>query len=980
MAETILTGLNAAQREAVTSPADIVQVLAPPGSGKTKTLTARVAYLLASRQLKPWNIIVCTFTVKAAKEMKDRITKFVGEECARQLKLGTFHSVALRYLKQYGGYIGLNKDFGIADTSDSKAITGRIIKTNGFTMDAKSARSRISSQKAKGISSVAYAKKNKNVELQEFAQIYQQYEDALQASSLLDYDDILLRCCDLLRTQRDCVSNVEALLIDEFQDTNTTQYDLMWLLAQRHNVITIVGDPDQSIYSFRSAEIQNLGRMKEHRPETLTINLEHNYRSSGAILTAAQHLIEQDTSRPPKKLQATHTPGLRPVLRKLPSAIAEAEWLVSEVQRMRALTGDLLQPDDFAILLRSANLSRVIETALGRAGIPYRMVGGTRFYDRWEVKLLVDYLRVVENPSNSEAVERIINAPARGIGDATVKALKEEAQTKGVSLWQFVRAVAQGQRKPKKELKGAARAGLDKFAGIILDGQRKLQSMGDQGASLVDLLQLLIKKLGLQEYIKKKYPDECEARWLNVEELLAQATDASDPARMQAMVEENDLPIIDGVEQRALSASDDALSLFLANIVLSTSGEEKAEKEGERITQLTVSTIHAAKGLEWPVVFIPACYDGSIPHSRAEDHDEERRLLYVGMTRAQVLLYLSSSQRNSQREEACLSTFLSQPGVGRHFEEHGPNIAASDVEALATVLSRDCPPAAKIRAAKAKLERDEDNYWPLNGEEPCGYSKERYTDDLGPIEAGKFRPASGLVSANVTMQLSDSFSTASATMKPGFVSAKAQYQDVLEQQRLQRIEKRAAESKKSVESPKGRKRQIESKGTIASFFAKRSKSAEENIAAAVDEVIVTDVSIEQRAGAAGNRPPLGEVDDGNNVAARPLQPNYLSQGRKLPATASLRRPPAMRRNEHAEPARAYVFLSSSPQKPEPKESTVENPRAERSMPDETVNLRPSLPKPATTLHNTTMSSAVPHRRTLGMRRSLHGWSARAGRH
>ena len=442
--DNILEGLNAAQSAAVTSSASVLQVLAPPGSGKTKTLTARVAYLIAQQHLKPWNIIVCTFTVKAASEMKDRVKSLVGDDLAKQIKLGTFHSVSLRYLKQYGQHIGLEKDFGIADTADSKAIVKRIVKQNDFTIDPQQARSRISANKAKGIESEQFLRTAKNVEQQEFSQVYQQYEAALKASNLLDYDDILIRCCLLLQAHPHCVSNVQALLIDEFQDTNSIQYDLMGLFAQHHNAITIVGDPDQSIYGFRSAEIKNLGRMKRQWPDTITINLEENYRSSGAILRAAQHLIEQDQNRPPKRLQATHTPGLRPVLRKLPSAVAEADWLVSEVQRMQALSGNLLRPNDFAVLLRSASLSRVIESALGKAGVPYRMEGGTRFYDRVEVKLLVDYLRVIAQPDNSEAVVRILNTPARRIGDATISGLRQEAQAKGKSLWTLVLDVVQG--------------------------------------------------------------------------------------------------------------------------------------------------------------------------------------------------------------------------------------------------------------------------------------------------------------------------------------------------------------------------------------------------------------------------------------------------------------------------------------------------------------------------------------------------------
>ncbi|KAF2771021.1 UvrD-helicase-domain-containing protein, partial [Teratosphaeria nubilosa] len=717
----ILAGLNRNQRDAVTAPDKVLQVLAPPGSGKTKTLTARVAYLISEQHLKPWNIIVCTFTNKAADEMKDRIRGFIGDEVAKQLKLGTFHSIALRYLRSYGQHIGLEKDFGIADSNDIKAIVNRIIKQKDLTIDGGVARGRISSLKAQGIGSEHHrrtASKQKEHE-QEFALVYSEYEATLQASKLLDFDDILLRCCDLLRAQPGCVSNVEALLIDEFQDTNHIQYELMGLFSGQRNHITIVGDPDQSIYGWRSAEIKNLTKMKKQWSDTRTINLEENYRSSGAILYAAQHIIEQDQSRPPKKLQATHSPGLRPVLRKVPSPAAEARWLVSEVKRIRALTGGLLEYSDFAVLLRSAYLSRPIETALGEEGVPYRMIGGTKFYDRAEVKLVLDYLRVLQQPDNSEAVSRIINAPARRIGDKTVESLQAEARTKSVSLWAHVSSIAQGECKSATKLNEPSRKGLEAFANIILSVRKRMVNADGRRLALPDLVNLLFKKLSFQEYLKKKYSEDHEARWANVEELLAQASEAPAPEALQSMIEEDELPAIDGLDQREQSPGEDALSVFLANIALTSSAEDKAEQSKEKIQQITLSTIHGAKGLEWPVVFIPGCYEGSIPSTRSENTDEERRLLYVAMTRAQAVLYLSCPLKNSRREEAILSNFLAKSGVSIYFEEHGPSLSVQTVSGLAVTLRRDSPALTIIEQAKSALEHDEDNYWPVNGEEPA---------------------------------------------------------------------------------------------------------------------------------------------------------------------------------------------------------------------------------------------------------------------
>ena len=373
----LLANLNQSQHAAVSSFADTLAILAGPGSGKTHTLTSRTAWLLA-QGLQPWNIIVATFTVKAAREMKERIGKLLGNGLESKLVLGTFHSISRRYLARYGHLIDIAKDFGIADSSDSLAIIKRIIKRNAYTIDPKVARSRISGLKSKGGDAKTPSSQNsvkKSVETQEFAGCYDQYEEALKRSNLLDYDDLLLRCVDLLRQHPSCVSNVEAVLIDEFQDTNLVQFDLMRLLASQRKRITIVGDPDQSIYGFRAAEVKNYKRMLHQYPDTVTIALEENYRSSGAILLTALSVIKQDNSRVDKSLQPTHTVGTRPVLRKLMNAHREAEWIVTEIQRCKGMTGDLLDLNDFAILLRSSALSRLIESALGKAGIAYRMVG-----------------------------------------------------------------------------------------------------------------------------------------------------------------------------------------------------------------------------------------------------------------------------------------------------------------------------------------------------------------------------------------------------------------------------------------------------------------------------------------------------------------------------------------------------------------------------------------------------------------------------
>lgn len=801
--DALLGGLNDAQRSAVSSPATVLQVLAPPGSGKTKTLTARVAYLTSCRGFKPWNIIVCTFTIKAAREMKERIRGLVGHGVEAKLILGTFHSVARRFLCFYGHHIGIEKNFGIADTSDTNAIIKRIIKRRGYSTEPSVARSRISGLKARSIGCHEYAATQKHAEQQEFAAIYSEYEETLKASNLLDYDDLLLRCADLLRKRPECVSNIQAVLIDEFQDTNHVQYDLMRLMAQYQKTITIVGDPDQSIYGFRSAEIKNLKTMQKDYPETVVSILQENYRSGGAILQSAQQVIEQDESRPAKALFATHCIGEVPVLRRLPSAGIEASWIVTEIQRSQALTGKLLNYSDYAILLRSAALSRHIETALGKAGIPYRMVGGLRFFDRIEVKLLLDYLRVINRPDHNDALARIINTPTRRIGEATVQKLLEEAEERKASLWNVILGAAQGNRRPKTKLSTPAEKGIAEFVNIILTSQKKMKASEPAGCTLLDLISYVMKKLSFQEYLQKSHPEDFDGRWANVQELIAQATDASVAEDDDAALNEDALPIIEGVEQRELSSAEDELARFLANVALST---EVQQEEGVTTEQVTISTIHAAKGLEWPVVFIPAAYEGSIPHSRAEDHDEERRLLYVGMTRAQSLLYLSCPVKNSQKENTKLSPFVSDPKMDNFFIKQGPKFRYTLTQDLARILRRDCPPEPECRQGRELVERIEDDYWPLDGEDVDPetkswdfFNRRTMSDEQQP--SSKRRRPNDYVpvsltgnNISVTMDQASSFSISNTTVPPvssaaGFMSAGARMREIEEAQALQRAEK-----------------------------------------------------------------------------------------------------------------------------------------------------------------------------------------------
>ncbi|KAF6226901.1 hypothetical protein HO133_008342 [Letharia lupina] len=1025
--DPILQGLNEPQQDAVTSPSNVLQILAPPGSGKTKTLTSRVAYLLQHHRYKPWDIICLTFTVKSSREMKERIAKLLGSDTAKRLVLGTFHSVCRRYLVTYGHLIGLHKGFGIADSSDSTAIIKRIIKRLGLKIDAKKAQSRISSCKSKGLhgpdQQVGKQKgelaqqlpQKKNVEQQEFSIVFEEYQSQLAKSNLLDYDDLLLSCVDLLRQNPTCVSNVEVVLIDEFQDTNVVQFDLMRLFAAKNKRVTTVGDPDQSIYGWRSAEIKNLERMQQQYPGMITIHLKDNYRSSGAVLLAADEVIQQDTSRPAKSLLPTHCPGTMPVLRRLPTAEIEALWIVFELQRMAGLTGRLLAYSDFAVLLRTASLSRQVESAMGRAGIPYRMVGGKKFFDRLEVKILLDYLRVVSQPNNNDAISRIINTPARGLGATTVKALLEEAETRKLALWTLLRNSTQNTT--RTNLSKAAKQGLGSFVNLILTSRNKILDTSNPDSPKT-ILGYIIEKLDFQNYLQKSHPDDSEARWANVEELTAQASEFT-VCDANEWKEDDDLPNIEGLEQQRGNAAEEALAKFLANVALASElqkEEEDTEGKGALQSQVTISTIHAAKGLEWPVVFVPSAYEGCIPHSRAEDTDEERRLLYVAMTRAQALLYISCPMKNSQREETAMSPFLSTKPVTNLLVSQGPTINSSTVNDIARILRRDSPTQAQISEACETLKSVHDNLWPLTGEEEVKatgarrskwdsnessehpYKRRRMQDSERSVVEGMTAcanpPVAGHIGSTTTMQSSSTFS-----YNTGFISAATQLQHVDEHKKMDTMPNRGAKpSKVRKEEAKLNSKssfaQGGGQGNLMSFFGmKAGKHGRSTPSDQLAEGTLGNL-VAGRNHTSGNVTVTGPTATTNQVLVGRLGPTSRTPNLPLPeALATHRLQPLSNTNRprplihEEEPLRKkpYVFLSSSPPHIEELVEAAENQCEHQSPPkmisrveDSEVAPRHTDIVPSRTFHTTSIArlqTEVAPRKTLGVRRSMNGWSA-----
>jgi DNA helicase-2/ATP-dependent DNA helicase PcrA len=486
---------------------------------------------------------------------------------------------------------------------------------------------------------------------------------------------------------------------------------------------------------------------------------------------------------------------------------------------------------------------------------------------------------------------------------------------------------------------------------------------------VIELVTLISQKISLQDHLKSKEGGDqksYEARWANVEELMTQAQDLS-AEKMKDLVEADRLPVVDGIGQSD-SGSDDFLAIFLANIALASASEQKSEGE-EEVPQVTISTIHAAKGLEWPVVFIPACYEGSIPHSRAEDNDEERRLLYVAMTRAQAMLYLSCPVQNSQHGETTMSTFLSQPGFHTFFEEHGPALPPKIISGLAETLARNGPDAVVLAEAKKGLENDEDNYWPVNGEEPLGASSRwnaGSTNGFTRPEYGVGRTAAWTSASSVVNHDAPGLSSVPVPSTAGFRSAKDRYEDIRKEQEeeaLRMIDQKAIDKKKSLEIPKGKKRQMQGHDNIASFFTKKARSAPVPADIQPHEARKHDV---QRLS------PLQDVT--NTTLAQDAKPSeFLSSVALLHKPRTAPRPQRTITNNDLDPKQddgRYVFLSSSPVRAGTVVESSSNKIAE-----------PTLPAPvsfqgfraASTLHTTSMDKAAPQRRTLGLNRSLQGW-------
>lgn len=611
--QSLLDGLNREQQQAVQHTEGPLLILAGAGSGKTKVLTVRIAYLLA-QGVNPYEILAITFTNKAAKEMKSRVEGLVGD-VANRIWLSTFHSFCAKFLRfELDNFLGYNSNFTIYDTSDSQVVIKAALKA--FNLDDKyypvgAMISAISDAKNKLMFASDYRKQAHDFYQQKVADVYEYYERELRKNNALDFDDLLLIAVKLLQSNAAVLEKYSKrfkyVMIDEYQDTNHAQYLLAYLLSSYWKNIAVVGDADQSIYAWRGADIQNILDFEKDYPNCTSIKLEQNYRSTKIILDAANAVIDNNEGRPEKNLWTDKVEGAKIQHFTAQSEHEEAAFIGDTIVKKHDIHG--VPYGDMAILYRTNAQSRVLEEALIKRALPYTMVGGTKFYDRKEIKDVLAYLRVLYNPFDDLSLLRIINVPKRSIGATTVSKLQDYARENGTSLFMTLT-----QLHLVDTIKGKTKEKLEEFGILIFT---LVAEMDDK--SVLDILEAILDRTGYLAQLEESTNPQDQARAENIGELLSVAKDFQD-TNPTGTVE-------DFLEQVAL-----------VNDVDSFEQEE---------SKVTLMTLHAAKGLEFPIVFLGGLEEGLFPHSRTlmnpEEIEEERRLAYVGITRAEKELYISNA-------------------------------------------------------------------------------------------------------------------------------------------------------------------------------------------------------------------------------------------------------------------------------------------------------------------------------------------------
>jgi ATP-dependent DNA helicase UvrD/PcrA len=629
----LLEGLNEPQREAVTYGEGPLLILAGAGSGKTRVLTHRIAYLVATGAAKPNEILAITFTNKAAGEMRDRAELLVGNR-VRSMWVMTFHSACARMLRAEAQRLGYTRQFTIYDQADSRRLIKRCLDELGIDpkrFTPASIGAQISDAKNKLRDADAYAQMVGSFFEQTVADVYRSYERDLHRMNAMDFDDLLVRAVNVLELfpeVRDRYANgFRHVLVDEYQDTNHAQYRWLQLLAGEHRNLMVVGDDSQAIYGFRGADIRNILDFEDTFPDAHVVKLEQNYRSTQTILDAANAVIRNNRGQKPKSLWTDIGQGDPIKIRELDDEHAEARYVTGEIQRM---VDEGTSRSEIAVFYRTNAQSRVLEDTLVRAEIAYQVIGGTKFYDRAEIKDAIAYLTVLVNPQDAGAFTRIVNSPRRGIGQTTISRLLAYANTTGETVWELAAAP-----EDVPGLGAAAIKSLRRFMGTM----EVLAERAQSGVTTSALLKEILQETGYLEALENERTIEAQGRIENLEELVNVA-----------------------VEYDAGAGEGGSLEEFLQQISLIADADTRADDEG----LVTLMTLHNAKGLEYPIVFMIGAEEGVFPHSRALDEgglEEERRLCYVGITRAERDLYVTSARTRTvfgARSFGTVSRFVSE--------------------------------------------------------------------------------------------------------------------------------------------------------------------------------------------------------------------------------------------------------------------------------------------------------------------------------
>jgi len=617
LSEKLLANLNEQQQAAVKTTEGPLLIMAGAGSGKTRVLTHRIAYLLAEKQVAPWNILAITFTNKAAREMKERVQALLGG-AAEEIWISTFHSMCVRILRRDIDRIGIDRNFSILDTTDQLSVLKNILKEKNIDpkkFDPRSILGTISSAKNELLSPEKFAKKAGNYYEKIVSDVYEEYQKRLLRNHALDFDDLIMTTIQLFERVPEVLEHYQYkfqyIHIDEYQDTNRAQYMLVKMLASRFQNICVVGDADQSIYRWRGADIQNILSFEKDYPNAKVILLEQNYRSTKRILQAANEVIENNVNRKPKKLWTENPEGQKIVYYEAMNEADEAQFVAGKIKEY--VESGKRRYSDFAVLYRTNAQSRVMEEVLLKSNIPYQIVGGLKFYDRKEIKDILAYLRVIANPNDDISLLRIINVPKRGIGASTLDKIVNYASENELSVFEALGELEH--------------IGLSaRIAASLLEFRRMLEQWGQlqEYVSVTELVEEVLDKSGYREMLKVENTLEAQSRLENIDEFLS-------------------------VTKHFENVSEDkSLIAFLTDLALISDIDQLNDADGEDGDAVVLMTLHSAKGLEFPVVFLIGMEEGIFPHSRSlEDEDEmeeERRLAYVGITRAEEELFLTSAQ------------------------------------------------------------------------------------------------------------------------------------------------------------------------------------------------------------------------------------------------------------------------------------------------------------------------------------------------